>query len=103
MTIAVRPVLNPGQPPWGGRCFTAGKTYDARKGAGTTYEVTDDLGITRVILLDAPTCSHLMHQYIVPSGRSGYRQQRSVGHFERVPEREPRNEREAQAVFARQS
>jgi hypothetical protein len=39
----------------------------------------------------------------VPSGPRGYVQQRPVGHFERVAEREPRNEREAQAVFARQS
>jgi hypothetical protein len=103
MTIAVRPVLNPGQPPWDGHTFTPGKTYAARKGAGTTYEVTDDLGHTRVILLDVPTCSHLMYAYSVPSGRHRFIQQRSVGRFERVPEREPRNELEAQAVLARQS
>jgi hypothetical protein len=46
------------------RMFAAGKAYVARPGSGTTYEVTDEFGYTRVLVLEADGSARFIVGYV---------------------------------------
>lgn len=61
--------------PWLGKTFTEGRLYVARPSQGRCWEVRDNLGHARIVLLDGRPCPHLV-------ALDSRQQQRCVGRWD---------------------